>query len=326
LTEEIVVRIRRRGVNRERGQALVLATLFMTVLLGFAALVIDVGRMSSERRHLQNSADAAALAGAFQLPDDSIMARSDALTWAQKNNLTSDEVSERFVYSIDEPNDTIRVTVQRTVNYTFGRVLNLTNQTLTATATARLWVANGFDVDNPRLFPYAVWGGNQPRNIDIGTRITFRANSYGGANVQAIPGHSSCNPYNNCNWSVTGNNWKGFYHWHSGFTTIYISSSPYDVDSQGGNSIGNEPVGDLLQYQQSGTPIILPVISRASGNGQTINFTIIAFVCVQLDQYELNPSIPWTGVITECVAGGHHDGGTPPAPGIPNAWTPSLIQ
>jgi hypothetical protein len=56
-------------VRRERGQALVLVLLFLPALLAFAALVIDVGAAFHLRRHLQVSADAAALAAAQELPD-----------------------------------------------------------------------------------------------------------------------------------------------------------------------------------------------------------------------------------------------------------------
>lgn len=54
--------------REERGQALVLLVLTLTVLLGFAALTIDVGRAYYSKRALQASADAAALAGAQGLP------------------------------------------------------------------------------------------------------------------------------------------------------------------------------------------------------------------------------------------------------------------
>ena len=55
---------------RERGQVLVLALLFtLLVLLGIAAMVVDVGYAYYSQRSLQSSADAAALAGAQELPD-----------------------------------------------------------------------------------------------------------------------------------------------------------------------------------------------------------------------------------------------------------------
>lgn len=53
----------------ERGQALVVVVLFLFVLLGMAAMVIDVGYAYYAHRNLQADVDAAALAGAQELPD-----------------------------------------------------------------------------------------------------------------------------------------------------------------------------------------------------------------------------------------------------------------
>ena len=55
--------------QEERGQVIVLVVVMLIVLLGFAALVIDVGYAYYAHRSLQASADAAALAGAQELPN-----------------------------------------------------------------------------------------------------------------------------------------------------------------------------------------------------------------------------------------------------------------
>jgi hypothetical protein len=61
--------LRLRSLRNERGGVLVMVAVMLPVLLGFAALVIDVGHAYQLRRHLQASADAAALAGAQELPN-----------------------------------------------------------------------------------------------------------------------------------------------------------------------------------------------------------------------------------------------------------------
>lgn len=53
--------------DKRSGQTLVLVALLMVVLLGFVALAIDVGNIYSVRRHMQNAADAGALAGAREI-------------------------------------------------------------------------------------------------------------------------------------------------------------------------------------------------------------------------------------------------------------------
>jgi Flp pilus assembly protein TadG len=52
-----------RRQNSERGQAIVLLVVSLVVLLGFTALAIDGGMVYSDRRHAQNAADTASLAG-----------------------------------------------------------------------------------------------------------------------------------------------------------------------------------------------------------------------------------------------------------------------
>ena len=54
--------------HREAGQALVTAALGLVVLIGIAGLAIDMGVMRYEKRLQQTAADAAAIAGAEEIP------------------------------------------------------------------------------------------------------------------------------------------------------------------------------------------------------------------------------------------------------------------
>lgn len=53
--------------RKQRGQSLVLIALAAVLLLGMSGLAIDGGILYSDRRHAQNAADAAAMAGAFAI-------------------------------------------------------------------------------------------------------------------------------------------------------------------------------------------------------------------------------------------------------------------
>lgn len=64
---------------RERGQVLVLFALAMVVLLAFAGLAIEMGRVVAERRHVQNAADAGALAACQKLIDGATEADAAAV-------------------------------------------------------------------------------------------------------------------------------------------------------------------------------------------------------------------------------------------------------
>ena len=66
----------------ERGQVLIIFTLGLIVLLGFAGVAIDIGRQVAERRHVQTAADAAALAACRALIAGS--SDSTAVTAAQQ--------------------------------------------------------------------------------------------------------------------------------------------------------------------------------------------------------------------------------------------------
>jgi Putative Flp pilus-assembly TadE/G-like len=59
----------RRYLRHEGGQVLPLTALMMVVLVGFGALVVDVGRIYFAQRQLQNAVDASALSAAQNMPD-----------------------------------------------------------------------------------------------------------------------------------------------------------------------------------------------------------------------------------------------------------------
>ena len=125
-------------LREESGQALVLAALAMVVVLGMAALAIDVGMFLQERRDLQNAADAAALAGAVDLPGSPAGAIADATTWAGQNGIGPGELDGVTVSTTYVTDDTITVKVKRDVPWFFARVLGRGSDTISADATARI--------------------------------------------------------------------------------------------------------------------------------------------------------------------------------------------
>jgi len=147
----------------ERGQTLVLFVLGLAVLLGFTAMSVDVGLFLQQRRDLQNDADAAALAGAAYLPDASL-ATQKAQEWVAKNFDDGDEVVKSIeVSSYREPNDRITVTVEQEVSFVFARALDLTSDTMGASATAgRVPVTAGC------ISPWAVQGVVNDAGADYG--------------------------------------------------------------------------------------------------------------------------------------------------------------
>src|SRR5882672_5482218 len=68
----------------QRGSVMPLVGLCLTVILGFAALAIDLGQQSALHNQMAATADAAALAAASQLPSEK-KAVAKALEYAEKN-------------------------------------------------------------------------------------------------------------------------------------------------------------------------------------------------------------------------------------------------
>jgi hypothetical protein len=60
--------------------------LFLVVVIGFTSLALDIGIFLHERQRVQNAVDAAALAGAQELPDQGTNATSVAQQWAVSND------------------------------------------------------------------------------------------------------------------------------------------------------------------------------------------------------------------------------------------------
>lgn len=115
---------------REEGQVLVLFAGALVVLFGFVGMSIDIGHLVYAKSDLQKVADAAALAGAQDLPGSTADASVKAQEYATLNGGITTEVT--FTGT-----EKIHVTTKRDVNFTFLRVLGLDKATPAAKASAR---------------------------------------------------------------------------------------------------------------------------------------------------------------------------------------------
>lgn len=85
--------------RRQEGQTLVLFTIFFTVILGMAALVLDIGLLRKTNLDLHNALDSGALAGIAMLPNDAVGAEKVAREYVQLNfpgGLPEDNISVSF--------------------------------------------------------------------------------------------------------------------------------------------------------------------------------------------------------------------------------------
>ena len=141
---------RSRRTRDEKGQVLVLAVLAMIVLLGITGFAVDVGHAYLVQRQLQSGVDAAALAGAQELPDGTAVvnaANAYSASPTKKNAVTSNDnatttVTLRCVTTVVGCNSTfgthnaVQVDGTSNVRTYFARVLGINNLTVHASATA----------------------------------------------------------------------------------------------------------------------------------------------------------------------------------------------
>ncbi len=145
LAKSPVVR-RLRGLAAEGGQAIVLVVISLVVLLGMAALVIDIGYVYYTHRSLQASADAAALAGAQELPDPTqavAVARQYTAESGAKNaradvNGVTTTITTKCITSIPgcDPVNAVVVVEKAPTKTFFAGVLGINAFNIKATSTA----------------------------------------------------------------------------------------------------------------------------------------------------------------------------------------------
>lgn len=124
-------------LHEQRGSAIVLVALATTVLIGFAALTVDMGTLYFNRIELSNMVDASALAGACVLPKGAIYGVAEARNYAATNGLPSDTVS----YDVGSGGSSLTVTASRRINLLFAPILGIANQAINASATATVSAA-----------------------------------------------------------------------------------------------------------------------------------------------------------------------------------------
>ncbi len=148
-------------IKNENGQSLIMVALCLTVLLGFVAIAVDYGYLAYQKRQLQNAADAAALAGAYELPNKTFV-HSEAREFAKKN---AKELSDENI-SIDDNelnNSRVKVEVEFTYDTFFARVIGINNQAVYATATAERtpWFEDLLPIASLNLY------GDNTKDMDI---------------------------------------------------------------------------------------------------------------------------------------------------------------
>ena len=282
-----------RNARTERGQATVLTLIFLVVLLGMAALVLDLGSWYRADRDTQSTADAAALAGAQALPDDTGQASSLASTYASKNGSGLESVSFSNSYG---PNDTIKVTVKKPANGVFTKLFGVNSVNVGSKATARTALISSAKYvapivvrnTHPKLLGTVGCPCFTPANV---TTIPLGRNGAPGAfdllNLDGSRGGTG--PGILADWMLKG---------YDGYLDIgqYYSDPGAKWDSSQMHSALDQRIG---------TTLLFPVYDDLIGNGSNAQYHVIGWVGFHLLSYEARGSSgSITGYFTEVIWSG----------------------
>lgn len=284
--------------RNEDGQAIVLMVLALAVMIGMSALVLDVGAWYRTDRRLQATADAAALAGAQQLPNDAAAARSMAKSYADDNggDVLSGDIEISTTYN---NNDTIFVKAQKEEPGIFSKLFGVDKTKITATAKAR--------VDSPLQVRYVApmvvncdhiliknCDGKGSPKFKIPTVLNFdpmgAPGAFGMLNLDGDTG--TVGTSEEAEWILRG------------FDKYLDAEKWYRSDP--GAKFSSSQVQDALDERMiTGTPLLFPVFRVLQGQGQNAEYYIIGWIGFRITSYVVagNNAI-LTGYFTEYIAQG----------------------
>lgn len=132
-------RLTRRLGGGDEGQVLVMVALMMVGLVGVVGLVSDGGLVFSQRRDLQNVADAAASAGAMQIDEAVYRAEGRVVLDERKAREVAAlylDGEEGITYSVSVLPDRVDIEVSRQASTGFLRVIGINGVAVSASASA----------------------------------------------------------------------------------------------------------------------------------------------------------------------------------------------
>jgi Flp pilus assembly protein TadG len=281
--------------KNDSGQAIVLMVLALAVILGMAALVLDVGAWFRTDRRLQATADAAALAGAQKLPTDSAGAKTLALNYANQNG-GSVLAADITVTSTYAPNDTISVKAAKTEQGSFSKVIGIDGANIKADAKAR--------VDAPLqaryVAPMVVYCDHPLiQNCNGGNTPTFNKATTMDFDKMGAPGAFGMLNLIGGNGAI-GSKELGEQIQY-GFDK-YLPLGLYRSDP--GAKFNSSNIQDALTAR-IGTVLLFPVFKTLTGNGQNAQYDIIGWIGFRLSSFTVKGNeATLNGVFTEYIAQG----------------------
>jgi Flp pilus assembly protein TadG len=298
-------------LKSERGQAFVLAAVAMVMCMGMAALVLDVGNWFRDKRRLQGTVDAAALAGAQQLPDDSAGAQAQALSYANKNG--GDVAGADIVITSQyQANDTIRVKGQRNDPGIFSKVIAIPGADITAKAAARV----GPPAQALHVAPMVVYCDHELiQNCNNDHTPQFGVPTQMDYDPMGAPGAFGMLNLDGENGTVGSSNEA---EWILHGFDKYLPPGKYKSDP--GAKFSSDNIQSALDDRMH-TILLFPVFKTLEGGGQNAQYDIIGWIGFYLTGYEVHGNgATLHGYFTQYIAKGILSNHAPGSGGVPSSF------
>jgi Flp pilus assembly protein TadG len=261
----------------QRGGIAIIVALLMVVLLGFAAIAVDVGMLYSERAQIQNGSDSAALMVAQKCAknsaDENCSTAAPLATGLANGNAVDGKSSVKSI-SLDKAGRTVSVTIgaketgraPNTVSLFFARALGLSSTEVTASSSVR-W---GSPIEGTTPFPLAFSICQVSGMVGGATQLlqNFSAN----ANTDCPLGPAGKTVEGGFGWIVQSSGQCG------GLVNLAINQSGSATGNDGPSNC-DAVLNNWASELASGRPVtvLLPVYQDVGGTGAGASYKLLAF-------------------------------------------------
>ena len=286
----------------EKGNTLAVVALGMAVILGMAALVIDAGLLYLTRARLSRAADAAALAGVRELPENPATAESVARDYACRNGVPEGSIA----VNISDRNHKISVEISEDVRLTFAGLLGFPQTRVKAKAVARVGSIEGMKGVMPFGVDKALFG-SEGFSHDINCTLVPKGFGWMPDDVGFVPldlkgdGESRF-PFSPV-FDYIRNIVLGYPKTLNIGEMVYTYPSPYSIIDALATMIGLI-IRTLFYWNKSEAYIYIPIVDHLPDRKEQVK--IEGFACFSMDVKHWWNIFPWrvSGRFTKMVAEG----------------------
>jgi Flp pilus assembly protein TadG len=306
--------------NEESGAVIIIFALMITVIIGFAALSLDLGLAYNEASKLQIGLDSIALAAVRELPAANTTSSTEwnnavdaVIKYAELNGV--DNITEDSILPVYEDGKIIGLTVngQTDVNYNFAQIFNIKQITVNRKATAKLMKVNGVSGLLPLAMPKAVMDyiiENDLMNEDITLKL-------GAAKTEDIDSEmlkEFVDEFDIIGITSGNQGWRG---------AINFKDSKYQDDMENGGYDGVVNIGDPVETNSGTMPVDVDgkIVVGQIGAIPVVDFDehnvlrVVGFVSFTITNLEGNNenqkriSILTSSYISDYITGGNSEAG-----------------